>query len=190
MYDIISLTDTYEALFYVNTENAPFLVHIRNTEKNIMMDLCRAIVKIERQHITITSVQKVCADGHRPRVAFRQSREYKAAQEERAGKILPAIYTSYWESGAEFSSACKLNYNTRRVFDIQNAGTASNNDICIGETVTYRETVAPVCDIDEILLLSNDPLAELTAIKEEDLFWWSSTGKDLETEIARLSTEV
>lgn len=83
MYEIIPVDGR---LFAVNTTTKTYYVRVMldniASKTDLMLELCRAVVHIEREGAIVTSVQEVTPDGHRPRVSYRQSQEYKKAQKE------------------------------------------------------------------------------------------------------------
>ena len=83
MYNIIPVNGR---LFAVNTTTQSYFVHVVLdsivSKEEIMRELCRAVVCVEREGAIVTSVHEVTADGRRPRVAYRQSQEYKLARKE------------------------------------------------------------------------------------------------------------
>lgn len=187
MYEIIPVDGR---LFAVNTTTKTCYVRVMvdtiANKADLMLELCRAIVHIERAGAIVTSVQEVTADGHRPRVSYRQSREYKQAQKEPKRDVVPAIYVSYWSSGAVFRAPCRVDMVTREVFDIQSAGHPCDDDDCYNETVEINEEEFPVYCIDEICDLNADsPLEELTEIKENNSYWRSCDGRKLDEEIKK-----
>lgn len=187
MYEIIPVDGR---LFAVNTTTKTCYVRVMvdtiANKADLMLELCRAIVRIERAGAIVTSVQEVTADGHRPRVSYRQSREYKQAQKEPKRDVVPAIYVSYWSSGAVFRAPCRVDMVTREVFDIQSAGHPCDDDDCYNETVEINEEEIPVYCIDEICDLNADsPLEELTEIKENNSYWRSCDGRKLDEEIKK-----
>lgn len=187
MYEIIPVDGR---LFAVNTTTKTCYVRVMvdtiANKADLMLELCRAIVHIERAGAIVTSVQEVTADGHRPRVSYRQSREYKQAQKEPKRDVVPAIYVSYWSSGAVFRAPCRVDMVTREVFDIQSAGHPCDDDDCYNETVEINEEEFPVYCIDEICDLNADsPLEELTEIKENNSYWRSCDGRKLDEKIKK-----
>lgn len=52
-----------------------------------MLELCRAIVKLEREGHTITSVMKLCSNGFEDSVNFRDLKEYTLALKEKVHVI-------------------------------------------------------------------------------------------------------
>ena len=53
-----------------------------------MLELCRAIVKLEREGHTITSVMKLCSNGFDDSVNFRNLKEYALALKEKVQVIV------------------------------------------------------------------------------------------------------
>lgn len=85
-FNIISMNEP--GLFVVNTTTTSYIIHVATDnfydKEQVMKELCRAIVAIERQGYIVTSAQELHADGHRPRIAFRQSKQYQKAKKEKA----------------------------------------------------------------------------------------------------------
>lgn len=192
-YNIIPMDEP--GLFTVNTTTTSYIVHVATDnfydKEQVMKELCRAIVAIERQGHIVTSAQELHADGHRPRVAFRQSKQYQEAKKEKLDEIISASYITYWSSGACFRAPCKVNLNTHEVFEIQNAGNPSDNDDCIGEYVSIDDAETEVHLIDEILELCLDDEEaknELQNIKANNSYWISFSGKKLDTELEKLKS--
>lgn len=94
-------------------------VPIGDTE---MLELCRAIVKLEREGHTITSAVKLCSNDFEDSVNFRNSKEYALALKEDTQVIVDGKFKRYCASGACLESPCKINKTTCRVFDIVSIG--------------------------------------------------------------------
>lgn len=100
-------------------------VPIGDTE---MLELCRAIVKLEREGHTITSAVKLCSNDFEDSVNFRNSKEYALALKEDTQVIVDGKFKRYCASGACLESSCKINKTTFRVFDIVSIGEIGGND--------------------------------------------------------------
>lgn len=192
MYEI---TPVDGRLFAVKTTTRTYFVHVVlgnvASKTALMLELCRAIVHIEREGAIVTSVQQVTADGHRPRVSYRQSREYKQAKSEPQADVVSATYVTYWSSGAVFRAPCKVDTETRRVFDIVPVGHPSDDDELICENVEMDDAEFAVLDIDEILTLEEEEnaLRQLSDAKETRSCWYSRTGKLLDEVLAQLQAQ-
>ncbi len=96
-YNIIPMDEP--GLFSVNGTTTSYIVHIATgsfyDKEQVLLELCRAIVALERKGVIVTSVQELSADGHRPRVAFRQSKQYQKAKEEKPDEIIAATYSTH-----------------------------------------------------------------------------------------------
>lgn len=188
-YTIIAMDEP--GVFFVNTTTTSYIVHVpaeRGYDASaVMMDLCRAIVKIERGGSIVTSVQKVYPDGHRPRVAFRQSKEYKAAKKELVPMFANAYYITRWESGAKFKAPCKVNLTTREIFDVQDVGSPNNDDDCLAEAVEIGGVEHEAVNIDELIELNVENLEERLeeAQNNETVYWLSESGRQLADEIVK-----
>ena len=90
-------------------------VSVGDTE---MLELCRAIVKLEREGHTITSAMKLCSNGFEDSANFRDLKEYTLALKEKVQVIVEGEFKRYCASGACLKSPCKVNKTTYRVFDI------------------------------------------------------------------------
>lgn len=77
-----------------------------------MLELCRAIVKLEREGHTITSVMKLCSNGFDDSVNFRNLKEYALALKEKVQVIVEGEFKRYCASGACLKSPCKVNKTT------------------------------------------------------------------------------
>lgn len=190
-YNIIPMSEP--GLFVVNTTTTSYIVHVAADKfydkEQILLELCRAIVAIERQGHIVTSAQELHADGHHPRIAFRQSKQYQQAKKEQEDKIITATYITYWDSGASFESSCKVNMNTHEVFAIQSAGCPSDDDDCVGEYVSIDDVETEVHLIDEVLEFGLDEAQEeLQAIKDNNSYWTSFSGKKLDEELEKLKS--
>ena len=93
-----------------------------------MLELCRAIVKLEREGHTITSVMKLCSNGFDDSVNFRNLKEYALALKEKVQVIVEGEFKRYCASGACLKSPCKVNKTTYRVFDIVPIGEIGDDD--------------------------------------------------------------
>lgn len=56
----------------------------------VLFELCCAISEIEAEGHIITSVVELCEDGNTPRVAFRNTKEYRAAKQVQDTVSVPA----------------------------------------------------------------------------------------------------
>lgn len=191
-YNIIPMDEP--GLFSVNGTTTSYIVHIATgsfyDKEQVLLELCRAIVALERRGVIVTSVQELSADGHRPRVAFRQSKQYQKAKEEKPDEIIAATYSTHWTSGAYLKSDCKVNLRTHEVFDIKNAGCPGYDDGCLCERVSFDDVEASVFLIDEILELNDteDAAEELQSIKDNNRYWASFSGKKLDEELEKLKS--
>lgn len=170
-------------LYVVNTATNSFIVYIpmrEYSEGEALKSLCRAIVRLEREGRIITSVQKLYPDGHRPRVAFRKTAEYKQAKEERDDKIISATYVAYLDSGAISKVPCKINLATREVFDIDFASQHTEGAKCVLEYVQIYDTEIPLYNID-VLIRVNAKWAQekFEKLKYEERYWYSLSGNKL-----------
>lgn len=85
MNEIISFS---ERLYRVKTTTDCFLVVVGKgktnmSDKAVLTELCRCIVDLESEGRIITGVTALYPDGYSPRVAYRNSREYRRAKEEK-----------------------------------------------------------------------------------------------------------
>lgn len=183
MHEIIHMSEP--GLFRVNTTTQSHIVYVKSDEKeNILLDLCRAIVKIERSGDIVTSVQELSEDGRHPRVAFRNTKEYRKAKQEPEVEIIDGTFVSFWTSGTEFHASCKINALTHEVTDIGYAGVPAEDDVLEGEGIKIGELDAPVYDLDAFIELESEPEELLKSLKQiQSNFWYSGTGRNLEKEI-------
>lgn len=170
-------------LFIVNTTTNAFIVYAATDicqENEELMELCKAIVRLEREGRIVTSVQKLYPDGHRPRVSYRGTKEYKMAREGREDKIISATYVAYWDSGDISRVPCKVNRSTREVFDVDFAMSNINGAHCVLEHVQIGDTEIFLYDIDEIIQ-ANAPWVQekLDELKRKGNYWYSRTGNKL-----------
>lgn len=170
-------------LYVVNTATNSFIVYIamrEYCESEALKNLCRAVVRLEREGRIITSVQKLYPDGHRPRVAFRQTAEYKQAKEERDDKIISATYVAYLDSGAIIRTPCKVNLATREVSDADFACQHTEGAKCVFEYVKIYDSEIPLYNID-VLIQVNAEWAQkkLENLKYEERYWYSLSGNKL-----------
>lgn len=188
-YTIIAMDEP--GVFFVNTTTTSYIVHVSASQgydaSAVMLNLCRAIVKIERGGSIVTSVQKAYPDGHRPRVAFRQSKEYKAAKKELAPVFANAFYITRWNSGAKFKAPCKVNLTTREIFDVQDVGSPNNDDDCYAESVEIGGVEHGAVNIDELIELDVENLEERLGDIQNDatVYWLSESGRQLADEVAK-----
>lgn len=176
MYNIISMNEP--GLFSVNTTTTAYIVHIGTKtveeQQQTMLELCRAIVQIERSGAIVTSVQKIYPDGHRPRVAFRRLPEYKKAKMEPMPNIIDATYVSYWSSGAIFRAPCKVDLTTREILDVLSVGSAADDDDCNEECIVINDTHYDVVNLDELVELDGDIEEALQKIQNGGKAFWLS----------------
>ena len=81
-----------------------------------MLELCRAIVKLEREGHTITSAMKLCSNGFEDSVNFRNLKEYALALKENTQVIVDGKFKRYCASSACLESSCKINKNNLPCF--------------------------------------------------------------------------
>lgn len=112
-------------------------VPVGNTE---MLELCRAIVKFEREGHTITSVMKLCSNGFDDSVNFRNLKEYALALKEKVQVIVEGEFKRYCASGACLKSPCKVNKTTYRVFDIVPIGEIGDDDEIMECYVNFEDS--------------------------------------------------
>lgn len=194
MYNIIPVNGR---LFAVNTTTQSYFVHVVLdsivSKEEIMRELCQAVVCVEREGAIVTSVHEVTADGRRPRVAYRQSQEYKLARKEPEQHIASAMFVSHWASGATFRSPCQVDMNTHEVFEIQNAGCPGDDDNCLSESVEYEGDEKEVYSIDESCGLDAfEAFGELTEIAfkvHEGACWRSEEGRILKEELEKVTRQ-
>lgn len=170
-------------LYVVNTATNSFIIYIamrEYCEGEVFKNLCRAIVRLEREGRIITSVQKLYPDGHRPRVSFRKTAEYKQAKEEQNDKIISASYVTYWDSGTISRIPCKVNLATREVFDIDFASQHNEDAKCILEYVRISDTEIPLYNIDTLIRVHAEWVPEkLKTLKSKERYWYSLSGNKL-----------
>lgn len=77
-----SKTFDLNAAFIVSTETRKFLVVVDECyiESDILFQLCQRIVALENEGFVVAGAVRILPDGTRPRVAFRGTKEYKAAK--------------------------------------------------------------------------------------------------------------
>ena len=85
MNQIISFS---ERLYKVKTTTDCFLVIVGKgcremTKRTELFELCRSIVELESEGRIITAVTALAPDGSTPRVAFRNTSEYRRAKKEK-----------------------------------------------------------------------------------------------------------
>lgn len=130
-YEIMDMCRMYR----VATQTGMKVVRIGDGEavlykSDIFAALCAAIAEIEAAGNLVSGVVELCSDGSKPRVAYRNSKEYGEAKKRgvKADRCIKASFISHWDSGAEFESSCKVNLDTREVYDIEPAGHPSDDD--------------------------------------------------------------
>lgn len=71
-----------DAAFVVSTATKKMLVVIDEytDESDVLLQLCQNIVSIEDKGYLVSGVTRIMSDGTRPRVSFRNSKEYSAAK--------------------------------------------------------------------------------------------------------------
>ncbi len=173
--EIINMSNP--GLYVVNTTTNSYVVYVSMKEfreNEALEDLCRAIVRLEREGRIVTSVQKLYPDGHRPRVTYRKTAAYKRAKEERDDKIISALYVAYIDSGKITRVPCKVNLGTHEVFDIDFRKEDPGEAKCVLEYVQIYDSEMPLFNIDPLIAIksmwSEEKLAE---IKNGEKYWYS-----------------
>lgn len=94
------------AAFIVSTETRKFLVAVDECyiESDILFQLCQRIVALENEGYVVTGAVRILPDGTRPRVAFRGTKEYKAAKKS-AHKSSDGLTGRYAKLAADLKAA-------------------------------------------------------------------------------------
>lgn len=103
---------------------------------------------------------------------------------ERTGSnnTVDGFFLSYWDSGAMFKAPCRVNTESREVFDIMYVGHPGDDDRLVNETVEIGELEYDVTNIDEIIELESrkDAYYKLLEAKKQNGYWYSTESKSLE----------
>lgn len=96
--------------------------------------------------------------------------------------IVSGIFNSHCDSGAIFSSRCRVNTLTKEVSHVESAGSLSDDDAVNDESVIYdddgKTVECSVYNVQEILdeETAEDALETLTSIKREGWLWCYDKG--------------
>lgn len=99
-----------------------------------------------------------------------------------SNNTVDGFFLSYWDSGAMFKAPCRVNTESREVFDIMYVGHLGDDDTLVNEVVEIDELEYDVTNIDEIIELESrkDAYYKLLEVKKQSGYWYSTEGKSLE----------
>lgn len=151
----------------------------------ILTELSRAVIKIEREQGTaIRSVYRA-GDGDHRSFDLKAMSEYEEAVKNPDSEVIEAVLVSHWESGAAFEIPCTVNIKTREVFKPTLYAHPCDDDCFSYEEVKINGKDYPVNFIDDILLENNvdDALDEFYRIQQTGEYWQPDGNKTLDDAI-------
>lgn len=162
-------------------------------DDNEAIELCRAIVRLEREGHVVQDVFEVNPNGVSVAMNLRGFKEFRQAEKEPETKVVDAMFRSYCASGAYLDSHCKVDLCSHRVLDVETCGAIADDD-------EISECDVILCDEDgeeheyEVILLDDECEYGLEpggrvfealkkACKEHTLpdFFWKCPDKDAKT---------
>lgn len=198
--DYLYRISTMTGLSKLVTIQADRNLHDLNDKHFVMLNLCRAIVNFANEGHVISAVYELEPDGTSKRVAYRGLPEYQEALKDPEPDVVVAKFATNFSSGASFTSNCRVNQKTREVFDIESAGSASDDDDISERLVSLDggEHWHQVHCIDDILDEydddSDNALDALYSIQAhgdiDGNYWCTTTDKDLNRTIRECRTEI
>ena len=162
-------------------------------DDNEAIELCRAIVRLEREGHVVQDVFEVNPNGVSVAMNLRGFKEFRQAEKEPETKVVDAMFRRYCASGAYLDSHCKVDLCSHRVFDVEICGAIADDDE-IGECdVALRDEDGKEHE-HEVILLDDECECGLEpgglifeamkkACKEHTLpnFFWKCPDKDAKT---------
>lgn len=121
-------------------------------EHEIKLDLCRAILELQRGGYIVTKVRALDYDIENVVDVFHLP-EFEEARENPMPDIVSGVITSNFDSGASFHLPCKVNKKTREVFAVEVPAQPCGDD-------SFKNATVNVDDVDRSLLNLNDIVSE------------------------------
>lgn len=121
-------------------------------EHEIKLDLCRAILELQRGGYIVTKVRALDYDIENVVDVFHLP-EFEEARENPMPDIVSGVITSNFDSGASFHLPCKVNKKTREVFAVEVPAQPCGDD-------SFKNATVNVDDVDSSLLNLNDIVSE------------------------------
>lgn len=120
-------------------------------DDNGAIELCRAIVRLEREGHIVQDVFAVSPNGVSVAMNLRGFKEFRQAEKEPETKVVDAMFRRYCASGAYLDSHCKADLCSHRVFDVEICGAIADDDeigecewFCMAKT-TKSTNMKPFC---------------------------------------------
>lgn len=121
-------------------------------EHEIKLDLCRAILDLQRGGYIVTKVRALDYDIENVVDVFHLP-EFEEARENPMPDIVSGVITSNFDSGASFHLPCKVNKKTREVFAVEVPAQPCGDD-------SFRNATVNVDGVDRSLLNLTDIVSE------------------------------
>lgn len=121
-------------------------------EHEIKLDLCRAVLELQRGGYIVTKVRALDYDIENVVDVFHLP-EFEEARENPMPDIVSGVITSNFDSGASFHLPCKVNKKTREVFAVEVPAQPCDDD-------SFNNATVKVDGVDHSLLNLNDIVSE------------------------------
>ena len=121
-------------------------------EHEIKLDLCRAVLELQRGGYIVTKVRALDYDIENVVDVFHLP-EFEEARENPMPDIVSGVITSNFDSGASFHLPCKVNKKTREVFAVEVPAQPCGDD-------SFRNATVNVDGVDRSLLNLTDIVSE------------------------------
>lgn len=121
-------------------------------EHEIKLDLCRAILELQRGGYIVTKVRALDYDIENVVDVFHLP-EFEEARENPMPDIVSGVITSNFDSGASFYLPCKVNKKTREVFAVEVPAQPCDDD-------SFNNATVNVDGVDRSLLNLTDIVSE------------------------------
>lgn len=121
-------------------------------EHEIKLDLCRAVLELQRGGYIVTKVRALDYDIENVVDVFHLP-EFEEARENPMPDIVSGVITSNFDSGASFHLPCKVNKKTREVFAVEVPAQPCGDD-------SFKNATVNVDGVDRSLLNLNDIVSE------------------------------
>ena len=121
-------------------------------EHEIKLDLCRAVLELQRGGYIVTKVRALDYDIENVVDVFHLP-EFEEARENPMPDIVSGVISSNFDSGASFYLPCKVNKKTREVFDVEVPAQPCDDD-------SFNNATVKVDGVDRRLLNLTDIVSE------------------------------
>lgn len=184
---------TNVSLYQVRLDQKDYRWIAVTKDDNEAIELCRAIVRLEREGHIVQDVFAVSPNGVSVAMNLRGFKEFRQAEKEPETKVVDAMFRRYCASGAYLDSHCKADLCSHRVFDIEICGAIADDDeigecdvVLRGEDGEEHEYEAILLDDEGECSLEPDGMvfeAIQKACKEHTLpnFFWECNDCDAKT---------